>query len=152
MNRIIWAAAFAVFAAVIGVSANQPAQAQTNVIIFRVCNNTGDTAQVAVSYKPVNAAAFYNEGWFNVGPRQCEELARTTNAYIYAYAEVADTDEFFWAGDHPRCVAYPGPYGFWDTHSTYCETNQEVRDFVAMHADDWGTFTWNLDPAEGGRK
>jgi len=146
MNRIIWVAAFAVFAAVLGISATPPAEAQSNVIIFRVCNNTGDTAQVAVSYKPVGGHTFFNEGWFNVRPYSCREIARTQNAYIYGYAEVMNSDDDVWQGNHPRCVEYPGPYEFWDTSSTYCGSHQELRDFVVMHASNWGTFTWNLDP------
>ena len=126
-------------------AAGPVSSAQTQTITLRVCNNTDDIAQVAVSYKPLGSNTFYNEGWFNVGARQCENLAETSNAYMYGYAEVDGSDEDIWQGSHPRCVEYPGPYAFWDTASTYCETNQEVRNFETLHAENWGVFTWNLD-------
>lgn len=115
-------------------------------IVIRVCNNTNDNARVALSYQPVGNGQFYNEGWYGVPSRSCQDVARTGNAYIYGYAEVENNGSRYWAGDHPLCVQYPGPYGFWSTGSTQCEFGQEVRNFVAMHAEDFGVYTWTLDP------
>lgn len=115
-------------------------------IVIRVCNNTNDNARVAVSYQPVGGSQFYNEGWYGVPSRSCLDVARTDNAYIYAYAEVENDGSRYWSGDHPLCVQYPGPYAFWTTGSQYCESHQELRNFVAMHAADWGVCTWTLDP------
>jgi hypothetical protein len=42
-------------------------------------------------------------------------------------------------------VQYPGPYAFW-TYGAQCEAGQEVRNFVTMHAEDFGVYTWSLDP------
>lgn len=117
-------------------------------IIFRVCNNTNDPARVAVSYEPVGNTQFYNEGWYGVPARSCQDLVRTDNAYIYGYAEVENDGARYWSGDHSLCVQYPGPYAFWTTGSEYCESGQEVRKFVVMHAEDWGVYTWTLDPPE----
>jgi uncharacterized membrane protein len=123
-----------------------PSPGSGGEIVFRVCNNTNDRARVAVSYQPVGDAQFYNEGWYAVASRACQDLVTTSNAYIYAYAEVENDGSRYWTGDHPLCVQYPGPYAFWSTGSTYCEAGQEVRNFVVMHAEDWGVFTWTLDP------
>jgi hypothetical protein len=46
----------------------------------------------------------------------------------------------------PLCVQYPGPYAFWSQGTTTCAAGQEVRNFVTMHAENFGVFTWNLDP------
>lgn len=145
MKKTIVLGAALMSALAIGVAPPVPAEAQQNVIILRVCNNTRDTAQVAISYQPVNSGSFYNEGWYNVTPGQCRDLARTTNSYMYGYAEVLNSDDDVWQGDHPLCVAYPGPYDFWDNGSAYCESWQEVRNFVTLRANNWGVFTWNLN-------
>lgn len=115
-------------------------------IVFRVCNNTNDNARVAVSYQPIGASQFYNEGWYGVPSRSCQDIVRTDNAYIYAYAEVENDGSRYWAGNHSLCVQYPGPYAYWTTGSQYCESYQELRNFEAMHADNWGVYTWTLDP------
>lgn len=115
-------------------------------IVFRVCNNTNANTRVAVSYQPVGNAQFYNEGWFGVPSRSCQDLVTTGNAYIYGYAEVENDGSRYWTGDHPLCVQYPGPYAFWTTGSQYCESGQEARNFVVIHADAFGVYTWTLDP------
>jgi uncharacterized membrane protein len=145
-----WALALAGLA--LAVAAPAPAMAQKGPesasaeIAFRVCNQTNDPARVAVSYQPLGSGQFYNEGWFGVASRTCQDIVRTGNAYIYAYAEVENDGARYWAGDHPLCVQYPGPYAFWSTNSQYCEAGQDLRNFVAMHADEFGVYTWTLDP------
>jgi uncharacterized membrane protein len=131
-----------------GPAAAQKPAAGPEDIMIRVCNNTNDNARVAISYQPVGSSQFYNEGWYGVPSRSCQDLARTSNAYIYGYAEVENDGSRYWSGNHPLCVQYPGPYAFWSTGSQYCETSQEVRDFVVMHAEDFGSFTWTLNPPE----
>ena len=134
------------------VLAPAPAAAQKppgqNEIVIRVCNNTGDPARVALSYEPVGASRFYNEGWYRVAPGACEELARTDNGYIYGYAEVENEPSRSWSGDHGLCVIYPGPYAFWSDDSTTCASGQELRQFVVMHTDEFGAYEWSLDPGK----
>lgn len=135
----------------LAVGAPAPALAQKGPsgggeIVVRVCNNTNDNARVALSYQPVGNAQFYNEGWYGVPSRSCQDLVSTTNAYIYGYAEVENNGSRYWSGDHPLCVQYPGPYAFWSTGSSYCAAGQELRNFVVMHAEDFGVYTWTLDP------
>ena len=85
-------------------------------------------------------------GWFAVAARSCEDAADTANAVFYGYAEVANDNSHYWRGDHPLCVEYPGPYGFLSTGAETCEPHQRLRDFVRLHADDFGVYTWTLDP------
>lgn len=115
-------------------------------IVIRVCNNTPFDVRVALSYQPLASGAFYNQGWFGVAARACENLATTGNAYAYGYAEVENDGTRYWSGDHPLCVEYPGPYAFWTTASDYCEAKQQSRNFATMHATDWGVYIWTLDP------
>lgn len=147
MRRLALAAACVALAVGTPAAAQKlPSDGGASEIVFRVCNNTNDPARVAISYQPVGSGQFYNEGWYGVASRQCQDIATTGNAYIYAYAEVENNGTRFWAGDHPLCVQYPGPYAFWSTNSQYCASGQELRNFVAMHADDFGVYTWTLDP------
>lgn len=144
MPKALVVAASVISALTFGLGTPMQAQAQSNRITLRVCNNTNDTAQVAISYQPVGSSTFRNGGWYNVAPRECRNLAETTNAYMYGYAEVEGSDDA-WQGTHSLCVEYPGPYDFWDNGSTYCESWQETRGFVTLHAEEWGPFTWNLN-------
>lgn len=114
-------------------------------IVIRVCNNTNDNARVALSFQPVGQSVFYNEGWFGIPSRSCQELRSTDNAFFYGYAEVENDSSRTWAGDMPLCVQYPGPYAFW-TRGDQCERGQEVRQFVTMQARAFGNYTWTLDP------
>jgi uncharacterized membrane protein len=115
-------------------------------VTIQVCNNSANPANVAISYQPINQANFYNEGWYTIAPRACRELAQTTNGYFYGYAEVVNDGARYWSGDHPLCVQYPGPFAFWSSGSTQCARGQEVRQFVTMHTENWGVYTWSLDP------
>lgn len=145
MGRV-WATLAICAGLMVGAIPIEPAEAQSRYITIRVCNRSYDPANVAVSYQPVGSGQFYNEGWYTVPAGQCRDIARTDNAYFYAYAEVLNDGTRYWSGNHGLCVIYPGPYAFWSDNSNYCSRGQELRDFVTMHANDWGPFTWNLDP------
>ncbi len=149
-RRLALAAACLALAAVQAApaAAQKGPAAGSQEIVVRVCNNTGDNARVALSYQPVGTGRFYNEGWYGVPSRSCQDLVRTDNAYIYAYAEVENDGARYWSGDHALCVIYPGPYAFWSDDGATCAAGQELRDFVVMHAEDFGSFTWNLDPPD----
>jgi len=125
-----------------------PASGGGDQIVIRVCNNTNDNARVAVSYQPVGSNQFLNEGWFGVNAHACQDIATTSNAYFYGYAEVEGDGERYWNGDFPLCVQYPGPYEFWSVGHTSCDSRQVLQYFVQMHADTWGSYTWSLDPSQ----
>jgi len=140
----------AVFATLAVLCMASPAAAQkggqAQHITIRVCNNTNENANVALSYEPVGSQTFYNEGWYGVPANSCRDLVDTDNGYIYAYAEVLNDSTRYWSGNNSQCVMYPGPYAFWSTTSQYCESGQEARNFQELHTDQWGVFTWNLNP------
>lgn len=127
-----------------------PAAAQKrddpSVVTLQVCNNTENNARVALTYQPVGANAFYNQGWYGVPAHTCQNLVDTDNGYFYGYAEVENDGDRYWSGDNGQCVAFPGPFAFWSNNARHCDDGQEVRNFVAMHTNNFGVFTWNLNP------
>lgn len=121
------------------------AEARQASVTIRVCNNTSNTALVALSYIPVGESRFLNRGWLRVGARQCQNLATTGNRNFYGYAEVDGNSSLRWGGNFNLCVQYPGPYRFYSTGSSHCASGQSLVGFRAIRADHEGVFTWNLN-------
>lgn len=145
---------FVIAAAALGLTlvAPAPAAAQkanssyTPTVDLKVCNSSGRNATVAVSYVEVGTSRFINRGWYDVNNGVCIDLVSTDNANFYMYADATDGSNKSWSGNHALCVEYPGPYTFWSTGSDYCDADQELRNFVPMHAERTGDYTWTLDP------
>lgn len=129
-----------------------PASGQTKpgmtpaTVDIQVCNRSGRNATVAVSYVEVGTGAFNNRGWFDVYDGACIDLVSTDNSNFYMYGDATDGSGRTWSGNHPLCVQYPGPYTFWSDGGDTCPYGYETRDFVPMHADEAGTYTWTLNP------
>ena len=142
----------AAVAAGLALAAPAPASAQkansawTPTVDLKVCNSSGRNATVAVSYVEVGSGRFINRGWYDVYNGTCIDLVSTDNANFYMYADATDGSGRSWRGNHPLCVQYPGPYTFWSDGSDTCPSGYETRDFVPMHADNPGDYTWTLDP------
>ncbi|MFJ6024192.1 DUF1036 domain-containing protein [Brevundimonas sp. NPDC092305] len=120
--------------------------APTSTVDLRACNRSGRSASVAVSYVEIGTSQFVNRGWYDVAAGSCVDLPSTDNANFYFYADATDGSGRRWQGGHTLCVEYPGPYTFYSTGGTECAAGQEVRNFVAAHADEPGPWIWNLDP------
>ena len=123
-----------------------PAPVAQATVDLRVCNQSGRDATVAVSYVEVGSGRFMNRGWYAVANGACTSLVSTDNSNFYMYADATDGSGRSWSGNHALCVQYPGPYTFWSTGGEYCDEGQEVKNFVPMHADQTGDYTWTLDP------
>ena len=123
-----------------------PAPVRPATVDIRVCNESGRNATTAISYVEVGTGRFINRGWYNVNDGACTELVSTDNANFYMYADAMDGSGRAWRGNHSLCVQYPGPYTFWSDGSDTCPTGYETRDFVVLHADDVGAYTWTLEP------
>jgi uncharacterized membrane protein len=148
----------AAMAASLAIGLSGPAAAQTKpgmatpraapaaTVDIRVCNRSGRDASVAVSYVEVGTGRFNNRGWFPVNNGACTTLVSTDNSNFYLYGDALDGSGRSWSGDHALCVQYPGPYAFWSDGSDSCPSGYETREFVPMHADATGDYTWNLDP------
>lgn len=127
-----------------GMAAPAPARAAT--VDIRVCNESGRNGTVAISYVEVGTGRFINRGWYEVANGACTELVSTDNANFYMYGDTLDGSGRSWSGNHALCVQYPGPYTFWSDGSDTCPSGYETRNFVVMHADDVGAYTWTLEP------
>jgi uncharacterized membrane protein len=123
-----------------------PNRSSAATVELRVCNSSGRDATVAVSYVEVGSGRFVNRGWYDVRNGACTNLVSTDNSNFYMYADATDGSGRSWTGDHPLCVEYPGPYTFWSTGSDYCDEDQDLKNFVAMHAEKAGDYTWTLNP------
>ena len=118
----------------------------SSTVDVRVCNRSGRDGTVAISYVEVGTGRFINRGWYQVANGACTELVSTDNANFYMYGDTLDGSGRTWAGNHPLCVQYPGPYTFWSDESDTCPTGYETRNFVVLRAESPGSYTWNLDP------
>ena len=123
-----------------------PAPTRPATVDIRVCNESGRNAIAAISYVEVGTGRFINRGWYTVNDGACTELVSTDNANFYMYADALDGSGRYWKGNHALCVQYPGPYTFWSDGSDTCPAGYETRDFVALHADEVGRYTWTLNP------
>lgn len=121
-----------------------PAAAAT--VDIRVCNRSGRNGTVAISYVEVGSGRFINRGWYEVANGACRPLVTTDNSNFYGYGETLDGSGRVWSGNHALCVQHPGPYTFWSDGGDTCPTGYEAKNFVVLHADQAGTYTWNLDP------
>lgn len=123
-----------------------PAPARPATVDIRVCNESGRDGTVAISYVEVGTGRFINRGWYVVNNGACTELVSTDNANFYMYGDTLDGSGLSWSGNHALCVQYPGPYTFWSDGGDTCPAGYETRDFVVMHADEVGPYTWTLEP------
>ncbi|WP_423141788.1 DUF1036 domain-containing protein [Parablastomonas sp. CN1-191] len=100
-----------------------------------------------MSYQEPGVSGYFtNRGWFNVASGNCLDIAKTTNAFFYLYAEATDGSHRVWSGAKGSCVQYPGPYTFSaPLDASECADGQDVREFERLEATKFGTFTWNLD-------
>ncbi|WP_332655697.1 DUF1036 domain-containing protein [Brevundimonas sp.] len=140
------AASLIVVAPTSAVAQTKPNKSLTPTVDLKVCNESGRNATVAVSYVEVGSGRFINRGWFDVYTGACIDLVSTDNANFYMYGDATDGSGRSWSGDHTLCVQYPGPYTFWSDGSDTCPSGYETRNFVSMHADDVGPYTWTLEP------
>ena len=76
----------------------------------------------------------------------CSFIVSTDNANFYMYGDTLDGSGRTWSGNHALCVQYPGPYTFWSDGSETCPAGYEIKNFVPMHADETGPYTWTLEP------
>jgi uncharacterized membrane protein len=116
-----------------------------NELTIRVCNESGRNAFTAVLDR--SAGEWHSEGWFRVNNGACEDIAVSDNLRFYVFAEEVDNIDYYWAGAHEHCIWRPGPYDdVIDPNVSVCRDGQESVMFVEWLADNYGTFTWTLDP------
>jgi uncharacterized membrane protein len=90
------------FAAVIAVAAIALCATDASAD-FRICNTTPGRIGAAVGYKDDNGWA--TEGWWNIGPNNCEVILRGDLASRYYYVYAIDYDHGGeWAGEAFMCT------------------------------------------------
>ncbi|HYC68025.1 DUF1036 domain-containing protein [Brevundimonas sp.] len=139
-------AVLAALAPAVAAAQVKPNKSTSATVDIQVCNESGRNGTVAISYVEVGSGQFINRGWFEVANGTCQAIVSTDNANFYMYGDTLDGSGRTWSGNHPLCVQYPGPYTFWSDGSDSCPVDYEIRNFVAMHADDVGAYTWTLNP------
>lgn len=124
----------------------KPNKSAPATVDIQVCNQSGRNGTVAISYVEVGTGQFMNRGWYEVANGTCQSIVSTDNANFYMYGDTLDGSGRSWSGNHALCVQYPGPYTFWSDGGDTCPAGYEIRNFVAMHADETGVYTWTLEP------
>lgn len=127
-------------------SAQKANSSYTPTVDIKVCNRSGRNGTVAISYVEVGSGRFINRGWYEVYNGSCIDLVSTDNANFYMYGDATDGSGRSWSGNHSLCVRYPGPYSFWSDGGDTCPSGYETRNFVPMHAESAGEYTWTLEP------
>lgn len=114
-------------------------------LTIRVCNESGRNAFSAVVYR--SGGVWRSEGWFPVSNGECRDVALSDNLRFYVFAEEVGNIDYFWGGNFEHCIWRPGPYNdVIDPNTSVCQSGQESVMFAEWVADDFGTFTWTLDP------
>lgn len=114
-------------------------------LTVRVCNESGRNAFTAVIYR-INGE-WRSEGWFQVDNGACEDIAYSDNLRFYVFAEEVGNIDYYWGGSFEHCIMRPGPYDdVINPSAVECRNGQESVMFVEWVADEFGTFTWTLDP------
>ena len=143
---VLAAASLSTLAPDIALAQVKPDKSTSSTVDIQVCNESGRNGTVAISYVEVGTNRFINRGWFEVADGACSFIVSTDNANFYMYGDTLDGSNRTWSGDHALCVQYPGPYTFWSDGSDTCPAGYEIRNFVPMHAEQTGTYTWTLEP------
>lgn len=130
----------------LAVAQTKPNKLAPATVDIQVCNESGRNGTVAVSYVEIGTGQFMNRGWYEVPNGSCQSIVSTDNANFYMYGDTLDGSGRSWSGNHALCVQYPGPYSFWSDGSDTCPAGYEIRNFVVMHANETGTYTWTLEP------
>lgn len=114
-------------------------------LVIQVCNESGRDAFSAVIYQ--NDGTWHGAGWFRVNNGECGNIAISDNLRFYAFAEEVGNTEYYWSGTFEHCISRPGPYNeLIDASQTVCPNGQASVMFTEWVADQYGTFTWTLDP------
>jgi len=121
-----WRWGVSVACVVLGLSFVGPSTAQEGTFTLQVCNNSTDTAMLAISHRiGVNDRRFVVKGWFRIEPG-CNEAPGVPKGYFYFFAFVPGK-EAYWGGDRANtCVSSKGNFERIATPSYTCGRDGEV--------------------------
>ena len=121
-------------------------EARSQLALLRVCNQSHDTAQVAITAHPAPGdSRFLIKGWWIVHPGTCVNAQTAPlRQWAYFYAEAYSGADVEWRGRDQRfCVSYPGPFERFISSSYSCSGNV-LKSFTGYFIDE-EMFTWYLD-------
>jgi len=145
MRLAVMAFALALLAAPAALAQKGGASSAGDQLTIRVCNQSGRNAFSAVIYR--SGGTWRSEGWWRVDNGACLDLAVSDNLRFYVFAEEVGNTEYYWGGSFEHCIWRPGPYNdVIDPNTTVCRDGQVSVMFAEWVADQYGTFTWTLEP------
>lgn len=135
----LWGVCAALGCSLVGHSA-----AQEGTFTLRVCNNSMDTAMLAISHRiGVSDRRFVVKGWFKIEPG-CDEASGIPKGYFYFFAFVPGK-EAYWGGDRSNtCVSSKGNFERIATSSYNCKDGEVLMPFAEIEVTQ-DIHTLNLD-------
>jgi uncharacterized membrane protein len=142
MRALQWG--LSVAGVVLGVCLAAPGAAQEGTFTLRVCNNSADTAMLAISHRiGVDDGRFVVKGWFRIEPG-CGETSGIPKGYFYFFAFVPGK-EAYWGGDRAdTCVSSKGNFERVATPSYNCHGGEVLVPFAEIEVTQ-DVHTINLD-------
>ena len=124
-----------------------PAEAQgSGQFLFRVCNNSGVTAAVAISpHVSTSDSRFRVVGWYVAEPG-CTNIGSYPKGWFYFFAEQRNSGRIYWGNnDIQLCVEHPGPFDRVNVAGYTCDSS-DLKGFSSEFIDaGTGTYTWTLN-------
>jgi uncharacterized membrane protein len=142
MRALQWGLSLA--GVVLGLFFAEPSAAQEGTFTLRVCNNSSDTAMLAISHRiGVNDPRFVVKGWFRIEPG-CDETSGIPKGYFYFFA-FASGKEAYWGGDRANtCVSSKGNFERVANPSYNCKAGEVLVPFAELEVTQ-DIHTLNLD-------
>jgi uncharacterized membrane protein len=117
--------------------------AQDGTFMLRVCNNSTDTAMLAISHRiGVSDRRFVVKGWFKIEPG-CDETSGIPKGYFYFFAFVPGK-EAYWGGDRSNTCVGKGNFERMATPSYNCKNGEVLMPFAEIEVTQ-DIHTLNLD-------
>jgi uncharacterized membrane protein len=117
--------------------------AQDGTFMLRVCNNSTDTAMLAISHRiGVSDRRFVVKGWFRIEPG-CDESSGIPKGYFYFFAFVPGK-EAYWGGDRSNTCVGKGNFERMATPNYNCKNGEVLVPFAELEVTQ-DIHTLNLD-------
>lgn len=122
------------------------AGAQAQTFTFKVCNNSGRTASVAVAaHLSTSDKRWQAEGWWEVRDGQCSTIGNFPQGWFYYYAKAGSRE---WEGtgkDKSNTCVRSAKFKRFDPEGYKCSGDEKLAAFNGKFIENDDTFTWTLD-------
>jgi uncharacterized membrane protein len=141
MRALKWALSAACLA--LGMTFVGPSAAQPGTFTLRVCNNTEDSAMLAIIHRlGADDRRFVVKGWFNLEPG-CNEASGIPKGFFYFFAFVPGK-EAYWGGDRSNTCVGKGNFERMPTPNYNCKNGEVLMPFAEIEVTQ-DIHTLNLD-------